>query len=153
MPLNLTSASILKVHTAVSIPQLESAGSESGAGAAAASDEIRRQIDQCTLIPINHGGHRGWIIISCAGRCHLWEISGNNFCSQCKGEERKLRRCMIWIIAWPRWRHLGPAVPTSLASKWIPQGSRHQYPHTILPVSWTWFIWKVPTSPIFAYQR
>lgn len=59
MPLNLTSASILKVHTAVLIPQLESVGSESGGGAAAASDEIRRQIDQYTLIPINHDGHRG----------------------------------------------------------------------------------------------
>ena len=80
-------------------------------GGAAASNEIHRQIDQCTLIPINHGSHRSWIIISCAGQCHLWEISRNNFCPQCKGEERKLWRYIIWIIAWPRWGYLGIVVP------------------------------------------
>lgn len=80
-------------------------------GGAAASNEIRRQIDQCTLIPINHDSHRTWIIISCAGQCRLWEISRNYFCSQCKGEERKLWRYIIWIIAWPRWGYLGIVVP------------------------------------------
>lgn len=73
----------------------------------AASNEIRRQIDQCTLIPINHDSHRAWIIISCAGQCHFWEIRRNNFSPRCKGEERKLWRYIIWIIAWPRWRYLG----------------------------------------------
>lgn len=80
-------------------------------GGVAASNEIRRQIDQCTLIPINHDSHIAWIIISCAGQCHLWEISRNNFCPQCRGEERKLWRYIIWIIAWPRWRYLGMVVP------------------------------------------
>lgn len=80
-------------------------------GGAAASNEIRREIDQCTLIPINHDSHRAWIIISCAGQCHLWEISRNNFCPQCKGEERKLWRYIIWIIAWPRWGYLGIVGP------------------------------------------
>lgn len=72
-------------------------------GGAAASNEIHRQIDQCTLIPINRECHRAWIIISFAGQCHLWEISRNNFCLWRKGEERKLWRYIIWIIAWPRW--------------------------------------------------
>lgn len=80
-------------------------------GGVAASNEIRRQIDQCTLIPINHSSHRAWIIISCAGQCHLWEISRNNFCPRYKGEERKLWRYIIWIIAWPRWVYLGITVP------------------------------------------
>lgn len=68
-------------------------------GGVAASNEIRRQIDQCTLILINHDSHRAWIIISCAGQCHLWEISRNNISPQCKGEERKLWRYIIWNIA------------------------------------------------------
>lgn len=80
-------------------------------GGVAASDKIRRHIDQCTLIPINHDNYRAWIIFSCAGQCHLWEISRNNFCPQCKGEERKLWRYIIWIIAWPRWRYLETVVP------------------------------------------
>lgn len=75
-------------------------------GGTAASDEIRRQIDQWTLIPINHNSHRAGIIISCAGRCHVWEICRNNFSLQCNGEERKLRRCIICVVAWPRWRYL-----------------------------------------------
>lgn len=79
-------------------------------GGVAASNEIRRQIDQCALIPINHDSHRAWIIISCAGQCHFWEISRNNFCPRCKGEERKLWRYIIWIIAWPRWGYLGIVV-------------------------------------------
>lgn len=108
--LNQRLRSILRVHTAVSISH-SSVAKLGEMGGVAASNEIRRQIDQCTLIPINHGRNRSWIIIRCAGQCHLWEIRRNNFCPQCKGEERKLWRYMIWIIAWPRWGYLGIVVP------------------------------------------
>lgn len=67
-------------------------------GGVATLDEIHRQIDQCTLIPINHKNHRAWIIISCAVRCLR-----NNFCPQCKGEGRRLQRYIISIIAQPRY--------------------------------------------------
>lgn len=93
----------------IDLTRLESPSAD--VGGAAASNEIRREIDQCTLIPINHDSQRAWIIISCAGQCHLWEISRNNFCPQCEGEERKPWRYIIWIIAWPRWRCSGIVVP------------------------------------------
>lgn len=86
-----------------SIIDLTQPESRPARGGAVASDEIRRQIDQYTLIPINHSSHRAWIIISCAWYCHLWEISRNNSCPGWKGEERRLWRYIVWIIAWPRW--------------------------------------------------
>lgn len=108
--LNLALTSLLKIHTHYwsHLAQHTQLREEGGT---AASDEIRRQIDQCTLIPINHDSYRAWIIITCAGWCHLWEICRNNFYLQCNGEERILRRCIIYIIAWPRWRYLATVRP------------------------------------------
>lgn len=103
--LNQSSRSILKVRTAVLIWHGLRCQEIVGV---AASNEMRRQIDQCTLVPINHDSHRAWIIISCAGWCHIWEIRRNNFRPRCKGEERKPGRYIIQIIAWPRWEYWGP---------------------------------------------
>lgn len=106
-------------------------------GGAAASNEIRREIDQCTLIPINHDSHRAWIIISCAGKCHLWEISRNNFCTQCKGGGKKAVKIYYLDYCLTKVRVLRDCGSTLLASKWIPlvsciHGSEVlQYPHTV----------------------
>lgn len=83
------------------------------------------------MIPINHDSHRAGIIISCAGWCHFWEICRNNFGPQCNGEERKLRRCIICVVTWPRWRYLAAVVPPSWQRKWVCYG-KHSHGFELL---------------------